>query len=97
MIFFLQGYHTSRASIATVLLMLAMYNDIQEKAFDEVNAVFESLNEVITSSDVSKLKYVEMVINETLRLFPPGIMFGRTTSGKVELGLSTKTKQVEEY
>lgn len=44
--------------MSTTLLMLAMHKDVQEKVFDE-----------ISQSD-SPLKYLEMVLNEVMRLFP---------------------------
>lgn len=67
--------------------MLALHKTAQEKAFAEVQAFFSSSNDsVIQLSDVSKLSYVEMVIKESMRLFPAGSMLGRTTTGEVKLG-----------
>lgn len=63
-----------------------MHDKVQEKAFQEVQEFFKSSNDLIQLSDVSKLTYIEMIIKESMRLFPAGSMLGRTTTGEVKLG-----------
>lgn len=71
-----------------------MHKEVQRKAFEQVKIFFESSDEsFLTFSDISKLNFIEMIVKETMRLFPPGSMLGRLTTGKVELGLTTKMKQ----
>lgn len=56
-------------TLSTVFLMLAMHPEVQSKIYDETchffisSEIFESLNGSFT--------YLDMVINETLRLFSP--------------------------
>jgi cytochrome P450 len=86
-LFYFKGYHTLPISLSTALLMLAMHKDVQEKALKEIKTVFNNLEgEIVTLNDALKLKYLEMVVKESMRLFPPGIMVGRMTTGMVELG-----------
>lgn len=66
--------------------MLAMHKNIQEKTFQEVKFFFEDSGKTMNFNDLSKLSYVEMLIKETMRLFPAGSMLGRTTCGKVQIG-----------
>lgn len=57
---------------------------MQQKVLDEVNEVFgDSADFDIT--DVGKLKYLERVIKEVLRLFPIGSILGRTAESDIDL------------
>lgn len=40
----------------------------------------------VTSEDIVRFKYLEMVLKETLRLFPPGAIFSRKTNENIKLG-----------
>jgi cytochrome P450 len=68
-----------------------MHKKIQSKAFSEVEEFFAGLSDPMTSQDALKLPYVEMVIKETMRLFPAGSMLGRKSSADVQLGLKLPT------
>ncbi len=56
--------------------MLAMHEDVQHRIVREINEIFseEECKDLINIADYEKLsalKYVEMTINEALRLFSP--------------------------
>lgn len=52
--------------------MLAMHENVQHRIVEEINKVFgENKDLIIDYEKLSELKYVEMVIKETLRLFSP--------------------------
>lgn len=52
--------------------MLAMHENVQRRIVEEINEVFGEHKDLITDYEkLSELKYVEMVIKETLRLFSP--------------------------
>ncbi|RWS25512.1 Cytochrome P450 4g15-like protein, partial [Leptotrombidium deliense] len=51
--------------------------DVQEKVRNEVSAIFGSKNgEPLKREDTLEMKYLECVINEVLRLYPPITLFG---------------------
>lgn len=52
--------------------MLAMHENVQHRVTEEINEVFGRNKDLIIDNEkLSELKYVEMVIKETLRLFSP--------------------------
>jgi cytochrome P450 len=68
--------------------MLAMHSEVQTKAFQEAQAFFLGLEGPMATRDISNLKYLDMVIKETMRLFPAAAMLGRTSSADIQLGLA---------
>jgi cytochrome P450 len=70
---------------------LAIYQDIQEKVYQEIISVFgdnEITDDDITYENLGQLKYLEMVLKETLRVFTPVPISARETIEKVDLGLN---------
>lgn len=67
--------------------MLAMHGSIQVKVFSELKTCFNTADQTIELNDINKLSYLEMVIKETMRLFPPLCIIARVSSGDVALGL----------
>ena len=48
-----------------------MHPDVQEKISKELSNVFESKDEDVTTEKLGQLTYMEMVIKELLRFWPP--------------------------
>ncbi|KAJ8732433.1 hypothetical protein PYW07_015032 [Mythimna separata] len=67
----LAGTDTSAVGAAFTLTMLSKYPDIQEKVFEELQEVFGNSDRPATHEDLPRLKYLDAVIRETLRLYPP--------------------------
>ncbi|RIA97960.1 cytochrome P450 [Glomus cerebriforme] len=69
-IFMLAGHDTTANSLTTILYLLAVHKDVQKKVRDEILHV---LGDDLTpnSEQQKELKYMNMVINENLRLYPP--------------------------
>jgi cytochrome P450 len=70
-------------------MMLAMHPNVQQKAYEEVKQFFESCHDEVTLNDVTNLPYLEIVVKETMRLFPAASMVGRQTTGTVKMGKGT--------
>jgi len=68
----LAAQDTSAISSSMTLLILAMFKDIQQKVVDELHQIFGKKHETpyIEFENINDLIYLEMVINEILRLFP---------------------------
>jgi cytochrome P450 family 4 len=80
------GHDTTANTLIFCLYNLAKYPEIQKKAFEEVrNVMGDDLNKSAALSDLNKMNYLEIIINETLRLYPPVPMFGRKLDENFEL------------
>lgn len=63
---------TMSTALNFLFLMLAMHESVQHRIVGEINEVFGEYKDLIIDCEkLSELKYVEMVIKETLRLFSP--------------------------
>ncbi|KAG5863635.1 hypothetical protein JTB14_017880 [Gonioctena quinquepunctata] len=76
-IFFLGGYETASTTISFASYELAMSPDIQKKVRNEIHEVLRKYNNEITYEGVMEMHYLEKVINETLRKYPPLQILGR--------------------
>lgn len=63
-----------------------MFKDIQNKVVDELRAF---MNDTIDFDTLNQLPYLEMVIKETMRLFPVAAFTLRTTTDEFELNKYT--------
>ncbi|KAI4476301.1 hypothetical protein M0804_013717 [Polistes exclamans] len=75
------GSDTAANTLTYLFLMLVTFPDIQKKVYEELYDMYGSSDPVdvpFTMEDTKKMKYLERVIKETLRLFPGVSVFGRT-------------------
>ncbi|XP_030745866.1 probable cytochrome P450 6a17 isoform X2 [Sitophilus oryzae] len=79
-IFFLAGFETSSTTMTFALLELAQNQDIQQKLREEIEKVLEKHDGKITYDAVAEMKYLDLVIDETLRKFPPVPVIPRVCS-----------------
>jgi cytochrome P450 len=63
------GHDTSTALLTWVTYLLATHDEVQEALHAEVDGVLGS--RIPTLADVSQLSYLDQVMKETLRLYPP--------------------------
>lgn len=76
--------------MSAVLLMLAIHSNAQEKVYEELNGVFGlSGDVVIDNNSLKKLPYLEMVIKESMRLFPVLPVSARTVTEDLVIGKYT--------
>jgi len=69
MTIFIAGHDTSTATLAWALYLLASHPEILKKAQDEIDEVIGV--EVPTFEAMSRLEYLDKIIREALRLYPP--------------------------
>ncbi|KAH9645407.1 hypothetical protein HF086_000025 [Spodoptera exigua] len=65
------GTDTSAVGASFVSVVLSRYPEIQKKVFKELQEVFGDSDRQATFEDIPRLKYLEAVIKETLRLYAP--------------------------
>ncbi|CDH50142.1 cytochrome p450 [Lichtheimia corymbifera JMRC:FSU:9682] len=72
-IFFVAGHDTTSHALTFCLYLLAMNQDIQKKAREEILRVLgdEPKDVFPTLEDCKKLDYLDMVIKESMRIYPP--------------------------
>lgn len=75
MTLFLAGHETSAAALTWLFYLLSQHVAVYDKLKDEVAQVLQG--RAVTLDDLPQLSYTRMVIDETLRLYPPAWMIGR--------------------
>ncbi|CAG2178392.1 unnamed protein product, partial [Oppiella nova] len=73
-LFFEAGYETTSTALGYIMHVLINNEDIQEKVRQEVQELLQSDGK-LDYNTVTKLKYMESVIYETMRIFPPVTTF----------------------
>ncbi|GJQ82009.1 Cyp6a9 [Trypoxylus dichotomus] len=70
-VFFIAGFETSSSLMSFALTELSLNEDVQNHLRDEINEVLGKNNGELTYETLSEMRYMDMVINETLRKYPP--------------------------
>lgn len=82
---FVAGHDTTSAALAWFWYVLCRHPDVQERVIREVESACGL--RLPSVDDVPRLKYLEMVVKESMRLYPAaGFLFGREAIEDVELG-----------
>ncbi|XP_065297835.1 cytochrome P450 3A6-like isoform X1 [Dermacentor albipictus] len=75
MAIFIGGYDTTRMTLTFWFYLMGRYPEVQEKMRQEVLDAFETEGDHLSLRTVTTLPYSNQVISETLRLYPPVIIF----------------------
>ncbi|KAJ0975441.1 hypothetical protein J5N97_017406 [Dioscorea zingiberensis] len=78
------GHETTAVAASWCLLMLALHPEWQDLVKSEVTEVLGGLSPDMHS--LQKMKILTMVIQETLRLYPPGLIINRESLKDMKLG-----------
>ncbi|GJQ82010.1 Cyp6a9 [Trypoxylus dichotomus] len=70
-VFFIAGFETSSTLMSFALTELSLNEDVQNRLRDEINEILRKSNGELTYETLSEMHYMDMVINETLRKYPP--------------------------
>lgn len=85
--FMFEGHDTVTSGISFALYLLSRNPHIQTKLFQEIREVFgDDRERSVTYRDLSNLKYLDLVIKETLRLYPSVPFIGRTIEEDTAIG-----------
>ncbi|KAF0770087.1 cytochrome P450 4C1-like [Aphis craccivora] len=78
------GQETTAMTNACAIFMLAHHPDV----FEELQSIFSNgdQNRSPTYEDLQQMEYLERVIKETLRMFPPLPVYGRSLDEEMKIG-----------
>ena len=77
---FFAGFDTSSTTTSVTLHFLAEKQDVQERLFNEISEKLESIDiEDLDYNAVQSLPYLDMVVNEALRIWPIGFLERKCT------------------
>lgn len=79
------GHDTSATNIAWTLHLLGNHPEIQERVYAELDNIFQGSDRKTEPDDLPQMKYLEMCIKETLRLFPSAPRIGRVLEEDINL------------
>ncbi|XP_052023981.1 cytochrome P450 3A9-like [Apodemus sylvaticus] len=82
--FIFAGYETTSSALSFALYLLATHPDVQKKLQDEIDAALPNKTPV-TYDVLAEMEYLDMVVNETLRLYPVGGRLERVCKKDVEI------------
>jgi cytochrome P450 len=81
---FLAGHDTTSAALAWLWVALARHPEAEQRVLEEVDLLG---GQPVRHADLPRLKYLEMVVKESMRLYPAAaFLFGREALEDVELG-----------
>src|SRR5215469_14477070 len=84
MTIFLAGYETIANALAWTWYLLWQHPEVERKLHNEIDSVLQG--RLPETADLPKLKYTEMVLAESMRLYPPVWAMGRQAIDDVEIG-----------
>lgn len=80
----LAGHETTANALAWTWYLLSLHPEVEERLHSELRTVLGRRSPQL--GDLQQLRYTQMVIKESLRLFPPAWGIGRETLREVQLG-----------
>jgi cytochrome P450 len=83
MTLFLAGHETTANALSWTWYLLAQHPEIEARLFQEISQVLRG--KLPTAADVTRLPYTEMVVKESMRLYPPAWAVGRQAVGDFEM------------
>ena len=73
LVFLAAGYETTSTTVSFVSHHLAINPEIQDKLQQEIDSVWPDENQMLSYETVHEMPYLDMVLAESLRMYPPGI------------------------
>ncbi|XP_052848145.1 probable cytochrome P450 313a4 isoform X2 [Drosophila gunungcola] len=80
------AFETTSNAIYYALMLLAMFPNCQERAFEEIKILFPNTGDFeVTYADTQQMVYLDMILNESMRVIPPVPVVSRQTSQDLKL------------
>ncbi|KAK4882967.1 hypothetical protein RN001_006286 [Aquatica leii] len=77
LIFFFAGFDSVSTLMCFMAHELAVNVDVQKRLQNEIDEVLTQCKDGLTYEALSEMKYLDMVVSETLRKWPPGVITDR--------------------
>lgn len=83
-------------TVSTAILLLAMYPEYQERVVEELRSLFHDVNDPVENEHLNLMTFTELVLKETMRLFPVGPIIPRKCANDfaIQGGIMPKGTQV---
>ncbi|KAJ8728452.1 hypothetical protein PYW08_016837 [Mythimna loreyi] len=85
-LFFVAGFETVSSGMSFLLYELALNPDIQERLAQEIKATDAKNGGKFDFNSIQNMPYMDMVVSESLRLWPPGFNLDRICTKDYNLG-----------
>ncbi|MFH4979846.1 hypothetical protein AB6A40_006555 [Gnathostoma spinigerum] len=85
--FMMAGHDTLSSTLGFMLFLLGHEQDVQQKIYEEIIDVLgDNIDGPIAEEDTTKMKFMDMCMKESIRLFPTVPFLGRTISTDMVVG-----------
>ena len=82
----LAGHETTANVLSWTWYLLAQHPDTEARLHAELDEVLDRGRRLPTVEDLARLRYTEMVVSESMRLYPPAWVVGRLAVKSCEIG-----------
>lgn len=79
------GHDTSASALTFILYNIAKHQEIQKRMYDEIVETVGPESTELTLHNLNELRFLDLVIKESLRLFPPVPMIARHATENAEI------------
>ncbi|XP_059612263.1 probable cytochrome P450 9f2 [Phlebotomus argentipes] len=87
-LFLLAGFESVSSAMSFAAHEICVNPDVQKKLYEEIKSVDDELNgKRVTYDILQKMKYLDMVVSETLRMYPPATIVDRECNKDITLEL----------
>ena len=76
-IFYVGGFHTTASLMNFILYELALNQNVQKKLREEISEMLNQNDGKLTYEGLNEIKYLDMVVSEGLRKYPPIYVLSR--------------------
>ncbi|KAK6644069.1 hypothetical protein RUM43_000334 [Polyplax serrata] len=94
MLFYFGGFETMATLLGFLSYELALHPDIQQQVYEEVITITEANEGVTYDGIMHQMKYLDMVINETLRKWPPAVSSDRVVTKRYTIPKTENSPEV---
>lgn len=92
--FMFEGHDTTTSGISFCLFNIAKYPEVQRKIFEEIETEVGMNDNVLTLQNLNQLHYLELVVKESLRLYPSVPYFARKLTEEITINDFTLPKDL---